>query len=124
MWINGLLSRPPASSSSTRHRPDSLSRPATAQPADPAPVTIKSKVSFAVVILCSPKCEGNDSEAKGHREGPRPEAAALRQAAEVGRAAGDRVDIAVARLTVHGRGQEAGGVGVFRCTQDLGNRPA
>src|ERR671935_263282 len=50
MWIQGLLSRPPASSSSTRQRPDSLSRPATAQPADPAPVTIKSKVSPAIVI--------------------------------------------------------------------------
>src|SRR6516165_3063038 len=70
MWIHGLLSRPPASSSSTRHRPASLSRPATAQPADPAPVTIKSKVSFAfVVILYSPNCAENDSEAGRHLEG-------------------------------------------------------
>src|SRR5882724_11981815 len=69
MWIHGLLSRPPASSSSTRQRPDSLSRPATAQPADPAPVTMKSKVSSAVVILCSSNAKGDDSEANRHREG-------------------------------------------------------
>src|SRR6266403_4993016 len=68
MWIHGLLSRPPASSSSTRQRPDSLSRPATAQPADPAPVTMKSKVSSAVVILPSPRCLGNDSETRRYRE--------------------------------------------------------
>src|SRR5207302_9830925 len=68
MWIHGLLSRPPASSSSTRQRPDSLSRPATAQPADPAAVTMKSKVSSAVVILPSPRCLGNDSETRRYRE--------------------------------------------------------
>src|SRR6478752_8435133 len=45
MWIHGLRSGPPASSSSTRYFPLSLSRPATAQPAEPAPVTMKSKVS-------------------------------------------------------------------------------
>ena len=68
---------------------------------------------------------GHDDAALGHAPGtPRRKAAALRQAAEVGRAAGDRVYIAVARLTMHGRGQEAGGVGVFRCAQDLGNRSA
>src|SRR5215831_4304553 len=55
MWIQGLLSRPPASSSSTRYRPDSLSRPATAQPADPAPVTMKSKVSSALVAILYPQ---------------------------------------------------------------------
>src|SRR6266481_8943517 len=69
MWIHGLLSRPPASSSSTRQRPDSLSRPATAQPADPAPVTMKSKVSCAVVITASLNAGGNDSGASRNREG-------------------------------------------------------
>jgi hypothetical protein len=64
-----LVSRPPASSSSIRQRPDSLSRPATAQPADPAPVTMKSKVSSTIVILSTPRCSGNDSEAGRHREG-------------------------------------------------------
>src|SRR5437879_3643603 len=71
MWIHGLLSRPPASSSSTRQRPDSLSRPATAQPADPAPVTIKSYVSFAAVILASPRYAENEIEPYRHREGRR-----------------------------------------------------
>ena len=42
----------------------------------------------------------------------RREAAAWRQAAHVGRAAGDRGDVAVARLAVHGRGKEPGGVRV------------
>src|SRR6266851_3767677 len=69
MWIHGLLARPPASSRSTRQPPHSLSRPATAQPADPAPVTMKSKVSSAIVILSSPRCSRNDSEADRHREG-------------------------------------------------------
>ena len=41
----------PCVASTTRQRPDWLSRPATAQPADPAPVTMKSKVSSAIVIL-------------------------------------------------------------------------
>src|SRR5437660_7927942 len=49
MWIHGLRSGPPASSSSTRYLPLSLSRAATGQPAEPAPVTIKSKVSAAPV---------------------------------------------------------------------------
>ena len=39
-WIQGLRSGGPASNSSTRYRPDSLSRAATAHPAEPAPVTI------------------------------------------------------------------------------------
>jgi hypothetical protein len=46
-------------------------------------------------------------------------AAALRQAPQVGRAAGDRVDAALARLAVHGRGEEARCVGVRRCAQHL-----
>jgi hypothetical protein len=37
MWIQRLLSRPPDSSSSTRLRPDSVSRLASTHPADPAP---------------------------------------------------------------------------------------
>src|SRR5436190_19949027 len=53
MWIHGLRSGPPASSSSTRYLPLSLSRPATAQPAEPAPVTIKSKVSAAPATIFS-----------------------------------------------------------------------
>src|SRR6267142_553770 len=51
MWIHGLRSGPPASSSSTRYLPDSLSRPATAQPAEPAPVTMKSKDSAAPATI-------------------------------------------------------------------------
>src|ERR1700730_15468919 len=42
MWIHGLLSLIPASSSRTRYFPDSLSFPATAQPAEPAPATSRS----------------------------------------------------------------------------------
>jgi hypothetical protein len=37
MWMNGLRSRGPASSSSTRQRGSALSRLASTQPADPAP---------------------------------------------------------------------------------------
>src|SRR2546423_14272475 len=51
MWIHGFRSGPPASSSSTRYLPLSLSRPATAQPAEPAPVTMKSKVSAAPATI-------------------------------------------------------------------------
>ena len=68
---------------------------------------------------------GHDDAALSAPPGtPRREAAARGQAAEVGRAAGDRVYIAVARLTMNGRGKEADGVGMLRRTQDLGNRPA
>ena len=42
----------------------------------------------------------------------RGEAAARRKAAQVGRAAGDRVDVALARLTVHGRGEQSRRVGM------------
>src|SRR5580700_9108870 len=44
-WIQKLESLPPASSSSTRYLPDADSLLASTQPAEPAPVTIKSKVS-------------------------------------------------------------------------------
>ena len=40
MWINGLQSRPPASSSNTELAASRLSRLATTQPADPAPTTM------------------------------------------------------------------------------------
>src|SRR5688572_5156377 len=42
MWIHGLESSPPASSSSTEWRPDAVSRFASTQPAAPAPTTMKS----------------------------------------------------------------------------------
>src|SRR3954453_22500052 len=52
MWIHGLRSGPPASSSSTRYLPLSLRRAATGQPAEPAPVTMKSNVSSAFLTMC------------------------------------------------------------------------
>ena len=54
MWIQGLRSRGPASSSRTEWRPDSLSRAATAQPADPAPATMKSYSPPSSAIPRSP----------------------------------------------------------------------
>src|SRR5205085_4681250 len=43
MWIQGLRSQPPASSTSTEKRSRSLRRLATMEPALPAPTTMKSK---------------------------------------------------------------------------------
>src|SRR5437667_4652167 len=91
MWIHGLRSGGPASSSSTRYLPDSLSRAATGQPAEPAPVTIKSKVSAAPVTICPwvrinlprptlanaggiGKAANQPSPAPREREGPAPKA--------------------------------------------------
>src|ERR1700719_3360475 len=73
MWIHGLRSTPPASSSRTRYLPDSLSRPATAQPAEPAPVTMKSKVSATPVTMFPPSSGTPTSLtlAKGRRAGKR-----------------------------------------------------
>src|SRR5580700_5918200 len=51
MWIQGLLSLIPAASSRTRYFSDSLSLPATAQPAEPAPVTMKSYVSIVSATI-------------------------------------------------------------------------
>jgi hypothetical protein len=42
MWIQGLRSQPPASSSSTLTEGSSVSRSASTQPADPAPTMTKS----------------------------------------------------------------------------------
>ena len=39
-WIKGLVSRPPASSRHTVTSGSSLSRAASAQPAEPAPITM------------------------------------------------------------------------------------
>src|SRR6185437_1286370 len=47
MWIHGLLSSGPASSSSTLYLPLSLSRAATQHPAEPAPATMKSYSAIA-----------------------------------------------------------------------------
>src|SRR5207248_3652369 len=75
MWIHGLRSGPPASSSSTRYLPDSLSRPATAQPAEPAPVTMKSKVSAAPATISprptSASAVSDLNQTDGGREGRR-----------------------------------------------------
>src|SRR6516165_2994788 len=46
------------------------------------------------------------------------EAAARRQAPQIGRAAGDRGDVALARLGVHGRGEQPCGIGMRRLLQD------
>src|SRR4029078_8479386 len=51
---HGLVSGPPASSSSTRYLPLSLSLAATGQPAEPAPVTMKSYVSTALLVTIAP----------------------------------------------------------------------
>ena len=40
MWMRGLQSRPPASSSSTELRESALNRFASTQPAEPAPTTM------------------------------------------------------------------------------------
>ena len=49
MWIQRFVSSPPASMSATRVAGSSLSRAATAQPAEPAPITMKS----ASIVGCS-----------------------------------------------------------------------
>src|SRR5690242_4467227 len=74
MWIHGLRSGPPASSSRTRYFPDSLRRAATGQPAEPAPVTMKSKVSAFVTIRLGADCgcrtivePGGSGKAAGER---------------------------------------------------------
>src|SRR5437016_2592738 len=71
MWIHGFLSGGPASSSSTRYLPLSLSRAATGQPAEPAPVTIKSYISTEGATsspLLTADAEGDDSQSRDHRE--------------------------------------------------------
>src|SRR3954452_20467171 len=50
--IRQLSFRPPASSSATDVPASSDSRPATAQPPEPAPTTTKSNVSVTDVSLC------------------------------------------------------------------------
>jgi len=68
---------------------------------------------------------GRSEAALGHpTRTARSKAAALRQAAQIGRAAGYRVDVAVARLTVHHRSEQTRCVRMGRRAQDLGNRPA
>src|SRR5260221_6059678 len=55
MWIQRFLSSPPASSSTTLMRGSSLSRAATAQPAEPAPITMKSaSIASLAVLIASP----------------------------------------------------------------------
>src|SRR6266481_5299181 len=56
MWIQRFLSSPPASISATRVAGSSLSRAATAHPADPAPITMKSAsiVRCSVAMSCPP----------------------------------------------------------------------
>src|SRR3954453_21889712 len=73
MWIHGLRSGPPASSSSTRYLPLSLRRAATGQPAEPAPVTIKSNVSaaFVTMYLCALNGFRHDSRTRQERKGRR-----------------------------------------------------
>src|SRR6218665_3644391 len=53
MWMWGLRSGGPASSSSTRACPSSVSRAASAQPAEPAPTTMYSYVSIGVAMRAS-----------------------------------------------------------------------
>src|SRR5947207_10037998 len=53
MWIQRFVSAPPASVSTTRVAGSSLSRAATAQPAEPAPITMKS-ASIVGVVMSSP----------------------------------------------------------------------
>lgn len=68
---------------------------------------------------------GQDEAAVGHAPGtPVARSCSPAPGVEVGRVAGDRVYIAIGQLTMHGRGQEADGIGMFRCARDLRNRPA
>src|SRR3954452_7495207 len=53
MWIQRLVSWPPASSSTTRTLGSSVSRAASAQPAEPAPTTTKSASSASCAIASS-----------------------------------------------------------------------
>src|SRR5690349_23603145 len=73
MWIHGLRSGPPASSSSTRYLPLSLRRAATGQPAEPAPVTMKSNVSAAFVTMYPRALNGfrHDNRTREGRKGRR-----------------------------------------------------
>jgi hypothetical protein len=71
---------------------------------------IRDRTTRGHAAECEKARWGPDDAAVGHAPGtPRREAAALRQTAQVGRAAGDRVYIAIARLAVHSRSKEAGG---------------
>src|SRR5947207_8444781 len=55
MWIQRFRSSPPASSSSTRVAGSSLSRAAMAQPAEPAPITMKSaSIAYSCVAIRRP----------------------------------------------------------------------
>jgi hypothetical protein len=53
----------------------------------------------------------------------RREAATRRQAAQIGRASGDRVDVALARLAVHGRGEQPRGIGCDGACNTRATRP-
>ncbi len=66
MWIHGLLSRMPASSSNTRQRPDSERRDATAQPAEPAPVTMKSNSGMTPCHCEERSDEANSVKLRAH----------------------------------------------------------
>src|SRR5262249_29704019 len=69
-WMSGLKSRPPASIKSTRAAPSSLSRLASAQPAEPPPTLPKSNLSLPP--RRAPRL-GHDSPAESHLERARGE---------------------------------------------------
>lgn len=86
---------------------------------------VRGRMTRGHVPGCRKARFGRGHPAIGHAPGTSwCQTAALRQTAQVGRAAGDRVDVAVAPLAAHGRGENTCRIGVSRRVQNLGDRPA
>src|ERR1043165_7820615 len=80
MWISGFQSRPPASIRSTRVLGSSVSRLARTQPAEPAPIMMKS-ACIALLLLGRPVHSGArlDSASLDQAEGRASRFAGLRE---------------------------------------------